>query len=298
MSVRAPVGPVNLTTQRICIGRGLAAIRPSPERLLTHYVFYVLRGLESEITGNSGATFASINKADIAKIEIPLPPLEVQREFVAEIEGYQCVMDGARAVIDNWQPYIAVDPEWPIVALHEACDIQRGKFSHRPRNEPRFYGGDYPFIQTGDVARSNGGKIQYTQTLNDEGLAVSRLFHPPVVVITIAANIGDTAVLDFPCCFPDSVIGLTPNEETDPWFLELMMRAKKEHLTRIAPQAAQKNINVEILKNLRIPLPLLTTQRVIVAEIEAERAAVLANRELVERMEQRIQGAIARVWEG
>ena len=68
----------------------------------------------------------------------------------------------------------------------------------------------------GDVTRAaNGGKISYTQTLNDEGLSISRLFQPPVVVITIAANIGDTAVLDFPCCFPDSVIGLMPNDGTD-----------------------------------------------------------------------------------
>ena len=298
MSVRAPVGPVNLSTERVCIGRGLAAIRPVPSSVLARYAFYVLRGLESEITGNAGATFASINKSDIAEIEIPLPPLEVQRELVAEIEGYQRVVDGARAVVDNWYPRVDVDPEWPIVPLQEACDIQRGKFSHRPRNEPRFYGGNYPFIQTGDVVRADGGKIRYTQTLNDEGLSVSKLFEPPLVVITIAANIGDTAVLDFPCCFPDSVIGLIPNNRTDAWFLELMMRAKKEYLTQIAPQAAQKNINIEILKTLEIPLPSLAVQQAVVAEIESERALVSANRELVERMEQRIQDTIARVWQG
>ena len=123
MSVRAPVGPVNLTTQRICIGRGLAAIRPSPDRLLTPYAFYVLRRLEAKITGNTGSTFASISKADIAKIDIPLPPLEVQREIVAEIEGYQRVLDGARAVVDNWRPRIAVDPEWPVVALGKLCSL-------------------------------------------------------------------------------------------------------------------------------------------------------------------------------
>ena len=77
-----------------------------------------------------------------------------------------------------------------------------------------------------------------------------------------------------------------------------MMRAKKEYLTQIAPQAAQKNINIEILKTLEIPLPSLAVQQAVVAEIESERALVSANRELVERMEQRIQDTIARVWEG
>ncbi len=296
MSVRAPVGPVNLATQQICIGRGLAAIRPARDQLLTSYAFYLLNSLEPEINGSVGAAFASINKGDIEKIRIPLPPPEVQREIMAEIEGYQKVIDGARAVVENYRPQIVVDPEWPVVAIGDVCQITRGRFSHRPRNESRFYGGKYPFIQTGDVARANGGTIPYTQTLNDEGLAISRLFQPPVVVVTIAANIGSTAVLDFPSCFPDSIIGLIPNQETDAWFLELMMRTKKDFLNTIAPQSAQKNINVQILKPVAIPLPPLATQQAIVADIEAEQALVAANRELIERMEGKIQAAIERVW--
>ena len=99
MSVRAPVGPVNLAPQKLCMGRGLAAIRPSQNQLDKMYAFWVLRCKESQITGSAGAAFASINKGDIEKIEIPLPPLEVQKEIVAEIEGYQKVIDGARATI-------------------------------------------------------------------------------------------------------------------------------------------------------------------------------------------------------
>ena len=286
-----------VTGEQAYVASHLAGIICDEEKALTKFVYYMLCQIDArDITPDQD--YPSLRLTEIASIETPLPPLEVQREIVAEIEGYQRVVDGARAVVDNWYPRVDVDPEWPIVPLQEACDIQRGKFSHRPRNEPRFYGGNYPFIQTGDVVRADGGKIRYTQTLNDEGLAVSKLFKPPLVVITIAANIGDTAVLDFPCCFPDSVIGLIPNDRTDAWFLELMMRAKKEYLTQIAPQAAQKNINIEILKTLEIPLPSLAVQQAVVAEIEEERAAVSANRELASKMEQRIQDAIARVWEG
>ena len=79
----------------------------------------------------------------LQNLEIPLPPLEVQREIVAEVEGYQRVIDGARDVLNNYRPHIPVDPEWPMVPLKEVCLIQRGKFSHRPRNEPRFFGGAY-----------------------------------------------------------------------------------------------------------------------------------------------------------
>jgi type I restriction enzyme M protein len=247
------------------------------------------------ITG-VGGSLSRANPAAVGEIKIPLPPLDVQKEIVAEIEGYQKVIDGARAVVGNYRPHIPINPEWPMVLLQEACDIQRGKFSYRPRNDPRFYGGKYPFIQTGDIVRANGGKITYTQTLNEDGLAVSKLFQPPVVVITIAANIGDTAVLDFPSCFPDSVVGLIPKAGVDTRFLELVMRIKKQFLNDIAPQAAQKNINIEILKTVEIPLPILATQQAIVAEIEAEQALVDTNRELISRFEKKIQTTLARVW--
>src|SRR5450631_3423649 len=127
------------------------------------------------------------------------PSTMPNEELHPDEQLYQTVIKGARAVLDHYRPHIPIHPDWPKVPLEETCDIQRGKFSHRPRNEPRFFGGQYPFIQTGDVVRANGGKITYTQTLNEDGLSVSKLFQPPLVVITIAANIGDTALLDFPC---------------------------------------------------------------------------------------------------
>ena len=249
----------------------------------------------AQMTGTGG--LQRVPRDFVENFQIPLPPLEVQKEIVAEIEGYQKVINGARAVLDHYRPHIPIHPDWPMVKLEEACDIQRGKFSHRPRNEPRFYGGKYPFIQTGDVVRAfNGGRITYTQTLNEEGLLMSKLFQPPIVVITIAANIGDTALLDFPSCFPDSVVGLIPKTGIDARFLEVVMRTKKQHLNDIAPQAAQKNINIEILKTVEIPIPPLATQQAIVAEIEAEQALVAGNRDLIARFEKKIQATLARIW--
>ncbi len=274
----------------------IEALEETTDPALYAYLFRSARFNDAVMGQLKGAQLPRVGWSSFAELQIPLPPLEVQKEIVAEIEGYQKVINGARAVLDNYRPHIPIHPDWPIVPLEEACDIQRGKFSYRPRNEPRFYGGNYPFIQTGDVVRANGGKIMFTQTLNEEGLSVSRLFQPPIVVITIAANIGDTAVLDFPSCFPDSIVGLIPKSETDARYLEVVMRTKKQHLNDIAPQAAQKNINIEILKTVEIPLPPLATQQAIVAEIEAEQMLVAANRELIERFEKKIQVTLARVW--
>jgi type I restriction enzyme M protein len=243
-----------------------------------------------------GAVRTQLRFKDLTSLSIPLPPLDAQKEIVAEIEGYQKVIDGARAVVENYRPQIDVDPKWPIVLLGDVCVIQRGKFSVRPRNDPRYYGGQYPFIQTGDIVRAKEGRIPFSQTLNEAGLLVSKLFSPPLVVITIAANIGDTAVLDFPACFPDSVVGLTPKEGVDARFLQLIMRTKKESLTRIAPQAAQKNINIEILKTVEVPLPSSAEQRAIVDQIEAEKSLVASSGELIQRFEKKIRATLACVW--
>jgi type I restriction enzyme S subunit len=151
--------------------------------------------------------------------------------------------------------------EWEEKNLGIICKIERGKFSHRPRNDPRFFGGKYPFIQTGDVVKSGGGSVKASQTLNELGLSVSKLFQPTIVLITIAANIGDTGLLDREACFTDSVVGLIPNEGVCPYFLELAVRGKKEYLNNIAPAAAQKNINNEILSALPILVPKFEEQQ-------------------------------------
>ncbi len=151
--------------------------------------------------------------------------------------------------------------EWEEKKLGTVCEIQRGKFSHRPRNDPKFFGGQYPFIQTGDVVKSGGGAVIASQSLNEEGLAVSKLFKPTIVLVTIAANIGDTGLLQTEGCFTDSVVGLIPKKNITPVFLELIMRGQKEYLNKVATTGAQKNINNEILRDVSILLTSVSEQQ-------------------------------------
>jgi type I restriction enzyme M protein len=101
MSVRAPVGPVNIATQRICIGRGIASIRTT--KASGKYVFELLRAMQNLIKGNSGATFDSINKSDIEKIKIPLPPLETQQQIVSQIEAERALVESAKKLIEIYE---------------------------------------------------------------------------------------------------------------------------------------------------------------------------------------------------
>ena len=98
MSVRAPVGPVNLATQEICIGRGLAAIRPN-NKIEPMYLFIYLKFIEANIYGNGGSVFDSIGRDQIKKIIIPLPSIEIQQKIIAQIEKEQKTINANKELI-------------------------------------------------------------------------------------------------------------------------------------------------------------------------------------------------------
>ncbi|TBN46994.1 restriction endonuclease subunit S [Paracoccus sediminis] len=146
--------------------------------------------------------------------------------------------------------------EWDETTLGAIAEVDRGQFTHRPRNDPRFYGGEFPFIQTGDVAAAKGDFVtRYSQTLNERGVSVSREFPAGTIAITIAANIADTGILAFPMYFPDSVVGAVVHEGLNTRFVELWIRRAKRLLDARAPQSAQKNINLQDLRPLEVFLP-------------------------------------------
>lgn len=154
-----------------------------------------------------------------------------------------------------------------VSTFKQKVNMQRGRFGHRPRNDPRYYGGKYPFIQTGNVVKASESneRIEYTQTLNDLGLSTSRLFNERVLVITIAANIGYTAMLDYNACFPDSLVALTTKEnDISLDYLNVYIRFIRNYIENLAPQAAQKNINLKQLSKLPILVPDKDTQKQIV----------------------------------
>lgn len=160
---------------------------------------------------------------------------------------------------------------YPIGTFKQKVRMQRGRFGHRPRNDSRYYDGTYPFIQTGNIVKASttNEKIKFTQTLNELGLSTSRLFDEKVVVITIAANIGYTAILDYAACFPDSLVALTPKDNTLTLeYLNIYIRFIREYIENLAPQAAQKNINLKQLSKLPIIVPDIDTQKLIVSIME------------------------------
>jgi type I restriction enzyme S subunit len=273
LSVRAPVGATNLASETCGIGRGLAALRATPELLEPWYLLYVLRLFEPVLVNRGqGSTFDAINRRDIESVKIPLPTLSEQRRIVdilrqaddlrrLRLETDARMEELKSALFDEMFGNPVVNPKkWKIKHLSKVGKLDRGRSRHRPRNAPHLYGGPYPFIQTGDRASSNGWITEYSQTYSEAGLAQSRLWDKGTLCITIAANIAKTAILSFDACFPDSVVGFIPGSEVRVEYIRQLFEVIQGRLESIAPQAAQKNINLQILNELCIPVPPIELQ--------------------------------------
>ena len=264
-------------------------------RALWHrYLQGVTTRLQHQTTG-----IRNLDYAGYLAFPLLLPPLPEQRAIAAVLDSIDEAIEGTEAVITateclrdallhelltrgvpgwhtEWKsvPGVGTMPApWEVVRLGDVAEVERGKFAHRPRNEPRFYGGDIPFIQTGDVVRANGMIKQHSQTLNDLGLSISRLFPAGTIIVTIAANIGETAIADYPVAFPDSLVGVTPTD-INTNFLEYFLRTQKGRLTQFAPESAQKNINLEDLRPLSTPLPSRPEQQAIAAMLDGVGEAI------------------------
>lgn len=184
---------------------------------------------------------------------------------------------------------------WQTLVLEELASVQRGKFSARPRNDPKYYGGDIPFIQTGDVANGAGRVRNYSQTLNTDGLSVSKLFPRGSLVVTIAANIGDVARVEFDFACPDSLVVVQANEGIDSDWLQYSLESKKELLDSLAPQNAQKNINLEVLRPLAFDVPPLGEQQRIAGALAAWDTAIQKTEQLIAAKERHYSHELSRL---
>lgn len=156
-----------------------------------------------------------------------------------------------------------IPEEWDVVALGALATIERGKFSARPRNDPKYYGGETPFLQTGDITRSGGKVTTFSQTLNKEGVKVSRVFPHGTLFFTIAANIGDVGIADFAAACPDSLVAFSPHAGTEKKWLLYELFRHKESFEALASPGAQLNINLEKLRPYQVRVPTHAEQRAI-----------------------------------
>jgi type I restriction enzyme M protein len=251
---------------------------------------------------NSTRKDPNITKSDVLRFKFPLPPIAIQKEIATEIEGYQKVINGARAVIDNYRPHIPIDPDWEMVELEKLCVIKSGATPDRSNDS--FWDGDIPWVTTTLI---NYEVIhQANEFITLEGLKNSSTWIVPKGTVLMAmygqgVTRGRVAILGIDAAINQACAAFQIKDNSlVPEYLFSILQSRYEDLRRISEARGgnQSNLSAQVLKEYSIPVPPIDTQTAIVAEIQAEQALVNANRELIERFEKKIQTVLNRIWGG
>lgn len=265
-------------------------LTPKNNKIHLKYVYYQMLGLKIDTDLHKRYWISKFSK-----LQIPLPPLDTQKRIAEILDNATALRDKTKQLLKEYDQLAQSiflemfgDPVtnpmgWEVITFGDAGELNRGKSKHRPRNAPELLGGKYPLIQTGDVANSNGYITSFKSTYSELGLAQSRMWPKGTLCITIAANIAKTSILTFDACFPDSIVGFVPNKKTNNEFVQYWMSFLQKIIEDKAPESAQKNINLKILKELEFYCPPLKLQNQFAEKIALiEQQKELAKQELQE----------------
>ena len=301
VSTRATIGRIAINRVPIATNQGFKnVVIEDSSRAVPEYVALALTRLVPTMDAwATGGTFKEISKSKFCELQIPLPPLDVQKEIVAEIEGCQKIIDGARAVVDHYRPHIPIHADWPMVLIGSLCVVERGA-SPRPIHDFITNAPDgVNWIKIGDA--EVGGKFitRTNERITPEGAAKSRRVKPGDFILSNSMSFGRPYIMAIEGCIHDGWLLLrdfVKDLNSDFLYSILGSTLVLEQFERAATGGVVNNLNSELVRNVRIPLPPLATQQAIVVEIEAEQTLVAANRELIARFERKIQTTLARVW--
>ena len=274
-------------------------LRPDRSRILDGFLIAILNRIDL-MQYVTGVTVPKLNQANLREIPIPLPPLEEQRRIVAEIEGCQKVLDGARQILAGYKPKLAVEPDWEMQPLGDVLHSMRNGCDVEQVDTPAKF--RVSRIQTIADGTFNPEKTKWT---NDE-VAEDRFLQLGDILlshINSEPHLAKTAL--FRGCSERVIHGinllcLRPNREIIvPDFLAYWLKQDAfiaKALTYAKRAVNQASITGTDLKGIEIPLPPMSEQRRLVAELDAEAAQMDSVRALLPRFEAKIQRVLARVW--
>lgn len=271
------------------------------ENALPQYLYYFLNiKLKATMAAQKlGNTMPYIKLGMLQNFEIPLPPLEIQRKIVTEIEGYQKVIDGARQVVDNWKPEIKVECEWPMVKLGDVCDVRDGTHDSPQYIQKQ----DFPLITSKNL--KNGyidfSDVNYISKTNLDKINERSLVDDGDIIMPMIGTIGNPVIVKKEREFAVKNVALikfvSKSKVLNQFVKELLdSRASAEYFRNNSSGSTQKFISLGFIRDMKIPIPSIKIQQEIVAKIESERKLVDGCRELMVRYEGKIKRVVDGVW--
>jgi len=300
----------SLNEHGVIIGGDINIIRTANKFILADYLALLISNppLKIELSKSAkGANILHLSNSDLRRLKIPLPPLEIQKQIVAELDGYQNIIAGAKAVAENWKPKIDIDPEWEMVKLGEVVDIltdytANGSFASLKENVQYKNQKDYALlVRLTDLRKNleNEGK-RYVSEHSYKFLKKSSLFGGEYLIANVGANIGDVYLMPKikqPATLGPNMYLVKFNEKVFTGFVYVISESIiKSQVMNASVSAAQPKINKDEFRKIKIPLPPLEIQKQIVERIESERILIEGNKKLIDIYEQKIKEAIAKLW--
>ena len=272
---------------------GFCVLRPESKKIDESYLFQWVKSptfISDMVSKATGASYPAVSDRIIFESAIPLPPLKEQRRIATILDQAEILRTQRRAALaqlDSLTQSIFLDmfgdpvtnPKgWSVTKFGDVGTLDRGISKHRPRNAPELLGGSHPLVQTGEVSNCDGYIRSFKHTCSDIGLKQSKMWPVGTLCITIAANIAKTGILTFEACFPDSVVGFRAENPAAVEYIRVWLSFLQKALEDAAPESAQKNINLAILRDLNVPLPPLPLQQTFATRIQAIESLKAAHR--------------------
>jgi restriction endonuclease S subunit len=242
------------------------------------WFYYILKKLDLPAL-SGGAGIPGLNRNDAYHKEIPLPPLNIQQEIVAEIEGHQKVIDGARQVVDNWKLQIEIDPEWPVVKLGDVCDVRDGT-----HDSPQYIQeSGYPLITSKNIKNDciDFSDVNYISKKDYNEINKRSFVSDGDIIMPMIGTIGNPVIVKKDKDFAIKNVALIKfhkDSKVINQFVKEILHSESfdEHYKKNSRGSTQKFISLGFIRDMEIPLPPLATQQEIVANIDAERKSLTA----------------------
>ncbi len=299
----ATAGQVGILKFEATTNQAVCAIYPN-EKAIPEYLYWILKQqTQAFVALSGGGGQPNISQQIIKDFEIPLPPLEIQQQIVAEIESYQKILDGAKQIVNNYKPTITINPDWKMVQLGEICEDFKNGLNFGTDQ----VGKGTKFINIKDVFSdcyvevsklekvdvSEKEKASKKVTDNDIIFVRSSVKYEGVGFPSLVKTNGEDIVF---CGF---IIKCTPNKSiVVPEYLLYLLRTQKyrDATVALSNRSSITNISQDNLKILKVPIPSIKEQQTIVKAIEEEMQLVNANKRLIEIFEQKIKSKINEIW--
>jgi type I restriction enzyme M protein len=261
-------------------------------------LFYIMQQIEF-----SSSTHKRYWISQYSNIKIPLPPLKIQEQIVAELKQYEKIIEGARAVTENWKPKVDIDHRWQNKKLGDLLTFIGSGVT--PKGGSSVYQSNgIMLIRSQNVlwGSFDFSDVAFISNDQDEKMQRSRVKKGDVLLNITGASIGRSAlygkdtkanVNQHVCILRTKMNLLLPN------YLKMLILSPylQDQIFKKQSGVSREALNYENIKSFEIPLPSIEIQKQIVDKLEEEQNIVEANKKLIGLFQQKIDNKIKSIYE-